>query len=240
MKKSKCPIKNYDIRDSEDEFININPYVPQWPFRNIVYGPSGCGKTNYLLNLIYDYLAYSKLYVYARMLSEKKYQQLQENFKKMEDKKKCSCSVFSDNENDIIDVNDLDEKVQNLIVIDDFGNSNDSEFWKKIKNLFTMSRKKNTSIIFIAHDIKQTPKEIKGSANYVTLFGYPNKHDRTNFLREFPLDITNDEFKKLYKPITENKYNFLLIDKQTDDSDMKYRINFDNELVQKSFKNKQK
>jgi ABC-type transporter Mla maintaining outer membrane lipid asymmetry ATPase subunit MlaF len=36
-------------------------------------GGSGCGKTNLLLNLIYDLLPWSRLYVYAKDLNEEKY-----------------------------------------------------------------------------------------------------------------------------------------------------------------------
>ena len=51
----------------------------KWPYRMLIIGPSGSGKTNALLNLIQkqdnDSLI-DKLYLYAKDLSESKYQLL--------------------------------------------------------------------------------------------------------------------------------------------------------------------
>ena len=61
------------------------PYIPDHPYRIIIIGGSGSGKTNALLNLkneqdYHDVI--DKIYLYARDLSEPKYQFL---IKKVED-----------------------------------------------------------------------------------------------------------------------------------------------------------
>ena len=61
------------------------PYIPDHPYRIFIIGGSGSGKTNTLLNLIkeQDYHdVIDKIYLYARDLSEPKYQFL---IKKRED-----------------------------------------------------------------------------------------------------------------------------------------------------------
>ena len=53
------------------------PYIPDHPYRILIIGGSGSGKTNTLLNLIkeQDYHdVIDKIYLYARDLSEPKYQ----------------------------------------------------------------------------------------------------------------------------------------------------------------------
>ena len=61
------------------------PYIPDYPYKILIIGGSGSGKTNTLLNLIkeQDYHdVIDKIYLYARDLSEPKYQIL---IKKRED-----------------------------------------------------------------------------------------------------------------------------------------------------------
>ena len=84
-------IKTYMI--NTDDYVNENktehdktwPYKPDHPYRIIIIGGSGSVKTNTLLNLIkeQDYHdVINKIYLYARDLSEPKYQFL---IKKRED-----------------------------------------------------------------------------------------------------------------------------------------------------------
>ena len=58
------------------------PYIPDHPYRILIIGGSGSGKTNTLLNLINEQDDIDKIYLYARDLSEPKYEYL---VKKRED-----------------------------------------------------------------------------------------------------------------------------------------------------------
>ena len=58
------------------------PYIPDHPYRILIIGGSGSGKTNTLLNLINEQHDIDKIYLYARDLSEPKYEYL---IKKRED-----------------------------------------------------------------------------------------------------------------------------------------------------------
>ena len=52
------------------------PCIPDQPFRIIIIGGSGPGKTNALINLINEKNDIHKIYLYARDLSEAKYEYL--------------------------------------------------------------------------------------------------------------------------------------------------------------------
>ena len=50
------------------------PYIPDHPYRIVIIGGSGSGKTNALINLINGQNDIDKIYLYARDLSELKYE----------------------------------------------------------------------------------------------------------------------------------------------------------------------
>ena len=132
--------------------------------QTLICGVSGCGKTNYLLNLIYNYLYYNKIYIYAKHLIESKYQMLQDFFEEVEAnmKEKTTNSVskgdrvdaaedfqvaiFSSSKDDIVNVDELDKECQNLVIFDDFVTEADQRL---IQDLFIRGRKKNCSLIYL-------------------------------------------------------------------------------------------
>ena len=57
-------------------------YIPEHTYRILIVGGSGSGKANALLNLINEQNDFDKIYLYARYLSEPKYEYL---IKKRED-----------------------------------------------------------------------------------------------------------------------------------------------------------
>ena len=59
---------------------NVNwPYIPDHPCRILIIGDSGSGKTNTLLKLINEQRDIDKIYLYAKDLSESKYEHLIKN-----------------------------------------------------------------------------------------------------------------------------------------------------------------
>ena len=52
------------------------PYIPDHPYRILIIGGSGSGKTNALINLINEQNDIDKIYLYAKDLSEPKYEYL--------------------------------------------------------------------------------------------------------------------------------------------------------------------
>ena len=98
-------------------FKNKFCLAPQWSFRLMICGNSGCGKTNLLLKLIYDYLYLQLIYLYAKDLEEDRYKDLMININVVEEKTNKDLIFVSNDQSDIIDVDDLDPKVHNLVIL---------------------------------------------------------------------------------------------------------------------------
>ena len=127
------------------------------PFRMLIIGPSGSGNTNTLLHLINSLHPIDKIYLYAKDLSEPKYEFLinkgePAGIKNLNDP--YAFIEYSDDMNDVYEnINNCnknrDKKV--LIVFDDMiaDIEYNKNFKRIIKELFYRARKRNVSIIFI-------------------------------------------------------------------------------------------
>ena len=71
-----------NIDENKTEHNEKQPYIPDHPYRVIIIAGSGSGKTNSLINLINEENDIDKTYLYARDLSEPKYEYM---IKKRED-----------------------------------------------------------------------------------------------------------------------------------------------------------
>ena len=101
------------------------PFIPDHPYRILIIGGSELGKTNALLNLISQQDDIDKMYLYAKDLSEPKYEfsmkkhenagikQLNDSYALIE------CSNTMDDVYENIDDYNRPRKRKNLIVFDD-------------------------------------------------------------------------------------------------------------------------
>jgi Ni2+-binding GTPase involved in maturation of urease and hydrogenase len=226
MKNISAPIINYD--NDKEEFLNKHILAPLWPFRLLICGSSGCGKTNLLMNLIYNYLYYNKIYIYAKDLTESKYQMLQDFFEEvnetMNDKtgEDFQVATFSSSKDDIVNVDDLDKEYQNLIIFDDFVTEADQHL---IIDLFIRSRKKNCSVIYLTQSYFSTPKDIRLQCNYFIFYNISKERELLNIQKDHCLDVDKYTFKEYFIKATLEPYNFFLIDKKS--KELRFRKNFD-------------
>ena len=127
------------------------PYIPDHPYRILIIGGSGSVKTNTLLNLINKQKDIDKIYLYAKDLSESKYEHLirkRENvvIKHLSHSKAfIECSNTMDNVYENIDRYNLNRKRKILIAFDDMiaDIMTNKTFQSIIKELFNRCRKLN-------------------------------------------------------------------------------------------------
>ena len=67
------------VNNKNEEHNKKWPHIPNHPYRIWIIGGSGSGKTNTLLNLINEQKDIDKIYLYAKDLSESKYEYLIKN-----------------------------------------------------------------------------------------------------------------------------------------------------------------
>ena len=131
-------------------------FIPDHPYRILIIGGSGLGKTNTLLNLINEQNDIDKIYLYARDLSEPKYEYL---IKKREDvgikhvnnpNAFIECSNTMDDVYENIDDCNPSRKRKILIVFDDMiaDIMTNKKFQAIIKELFIRCRKLNISFVY--------------------------------------------------------------------------------------------
>ena len=148
-----------DITNENNKDHNLKwPFIPEHPYRVLIIGGSGSGKTNALLNLIKEQGDINKICLYAKDLSETKYEFL---IRKREDagiKHLNNLNAFVECSNTMDDVYENtddynpNKKRKNLTVFDDMIADiiTKKTFQAKIKDLFIRCRRLNISLGFIS------------------------------------------------------------------------------------------
>ena len=190
-----------------------------WPFRMLIIGPSGSGKTNTLLHLINNLHPIDKIYLYAKDLSEPKYEFLINNREQAGIKNLNDPHAFieySNNMDDVLDdINNYnknrDKKV--LIVFDDMiaDIMNSKKFKAIIKELFIRCRKLNISIVFITQSYFRTPKDARLNSTHYVIMKIQSKIELQNTAQENSGDIDFKDFFKIYKDYTSKPYSCMII-----------------------------
>ena len=103
-------------KDAELPIIQNDEYLPQHPFRMLINGSSGTGKTNLLLNMMFDKnfsLNFHKVYLYARDLTEDKYQFVINKMNEIKDVNGGDNFEMGSSIEDVVDVDLLDKNKMN-------------------------------------------------------------------------------------------------------------------------------
>ena len=160
------------------------PYIPDHPYRILIIGGSGSGKRNALLNLIKEPNYIDKIYLYAKDLSEPKYEILIKNLENVGIKHFNDPNAFIECSNTMVDVyeniNDYNpnRKRKILVVFDDMiaDISTNKKFQAIIKELCIMCGKLNISLVFITQSCFSVPKRCQTKSN--TLFDSENQQQK--------------------------------------------------------------
>ena len=207
-----------------------------WPFRMLIIGPSGSGKTNALLHLIDNLYPIDKIYLYAKDLSEPKYEFLINNRKNAGIKHFNDSTAFIEYSNEMDDVfTNIDNynkkrKRKVLIVFDDMiaDIMSSKKFQAIIKELFIRCRKLNISIAFITQSYFRTMQEdARLNSTHYVIMKIQSRKELQNIAQENSGDIDFKDFLKTYKDYTSKPYFCMIIDTTVPSGNpMRFRKNF--------------
>ena len=171
------------INDNNNNHDEKWPYIPDNPYRILIIGGSGSRKTKTLLNSINGQKDIGKIYLYARDLSESKYEYLIKNRENAEIKHLNDSKVFIECSNTM---NDIYEDINNynpnrrrkiLIVFDDMiaDIMTNKKFQAILKELFIRCRKRNISLVFITQSYFSVPKDVRLNSMHYFIMKINNK-----------------------------------------------------------------
>ena len=221
-----------------DKICNNKNDDKNWPLRMLVIGLSGSGKTNTLLNLIQNLnetTLIDKIYLYAKDLSEPKYEFLINNRRNAGIKHFDDSTAFIDYSNGMDDVfaniDDYNKKIKRkvLIVFDDMiaDIMRSKKFKAIIKELFIRCNKLNISIVFITQFYFRTPKDARLNSTHYVIMKIQSKKELQNIAQENSGDIDFKDFLKTYKDYTSEPYSCMIIDTTVPSGNpMRFKKNF--------------
>ena len=192
-------------------------YIPDDPYRILMTGGSGLGKTNTLLNLIHEQKDIDKIYLYAKDLSEPKYEYLIKNrenagIKHLNDSKAViECSNTMDDIFETINNYNLNRRRKIIIVFDDMI-ADTMTINSLIKELFIRCRKLNISLVFITQSYFSVPKDVRLNSTHYLIMKINNRKELQNIAINNSADIGYQDFIKIYRECTKEPYNFLTFD----------------------------
>lgn len=187
--------------------------------RGIICGPSNCGKTNVMLSLLESThgVRFENVYVYSKSLHQPKYQYLEKLFGLIDD---IGYYTFSDN---CAIVPPSEALPNSIFIFDDIA----CDKQDAIREYFAMGRHSKVDCFYLCQTYAKIPKHlIRDNANLLILF----KQDGTNLKHVYTdhvnTDMTFEDFCKLCRACWQQKYGFLVIDKDSEIDSGRYRRGF--------------
>ena len=173
-----------------------------------------------MLNLINEQRDIDKLYLYAKDLSEPKYEYLIKNHENAGIKHVNDGNAFIECSNTMDDVyesiNDYNPNRRRkiLIVFDDMiaDIMTNKKFQAIINELFIRCRKITISLVFITESYFSVPKDVRLNSTHYFIMNINNKRELQNIAINHSADIDYKNFLKIYRECTKEPYNFLTID----------------------------
>lgn len=189
--------------------------------RCIVAGPSNCGKTNVVMSLLLNPngLRFRNIYLYTKTPFQPKYVTLGKILEKIP---RIGYHVYSDNA-DIVQPHDA--KPDSIFIFDDVA----CDKQNAIRSYFSMGRHSSVDCFYLCQTYSRIPKQlIRDNANLLILFRQDQSNLRHVYEEHVNTDMTLTEFKEMCSLCWNgDKYGFLVVDKDSDIDDGRYRKGFD-------------
>lgn len=205
--------------DQEDPLPRYNKFFPNI-IRAGIFGPSGCGKTNVLIQILVEINTYQHIYLCSNTSSQDKYKRLKEIID-ICNQEKHMIGFTTLHPKDLPEPEEI--KPNSVIIFDDIL----TDPQENIATYFLRGRHNNISSFYLAQTYSKVPKQcIRDNFNYLIVF----KQDHTNLKHihsNHVVDLDFETFKKMCNLCWEDKFGFLVIDKECDDKNDMYKKNFE-------------
>lgn len=190
------------------------------PFRMLIVGSSGSYKTGTLLNLIN---IMSDTFMSVTIITKNADEPL---YKYIQTKIPSTHLNIVEGVQNIPNLDEFDKSDNHLVVFDDLITEKNL---KSVSEYFIRARKQNVSCVFITQSYFSPDKDfklIRRNCNYIILKKISGMRDLNLIMREYSLNITKEEFVKLYQSITNTSImDFLMIDVDASPEE-RFRHNF--------------
>lgn len=215
------PIKNYDTLCGQKIGRRRHGALLPDAVRAIVVGSSGSGKTNAVFNLLFNKngLRFANLYVFCKTLQQNKYNLLE---RVMSGLPKIGYFLFSENDQ-VMHPNEA--LPHSVIIFDDVS----MEKQNNVKNYFCFGRHNTIDSIYISQSYAGVGKHmLRDNANLILLFKQDDLNLRHIHADHVGSDMSFNEFKCVCNKVwSGDSHSFVLIDKESEIQNGRYRKNFD-------------
>ena len=217
----KLPVDNFDIIVERDKRVKRHGNLLPDSIRAIFCGPSNCGKTNSLLALIThpNGARFENIYVYSKSLNQPKYEFLKQVLEPIDE---VQYFPFSEHEEVVAPDNALPNS---LMIFDDIA----TEKQDNVRAYFCMGRHKKVDCFYLCQTYARIPKHlVRDNVNLLAIFRQDEVNMKHIYDDHVNTDMTYSQFKDLCSSCWNNgKHGFIVIDKDRDMNDGRYRKGFD-------------
>lgn len=189
--------------------------------RCLIVGPSGSGKSNAMLSMLVEPkgLKFANIYIYSRSLHQPKYTFLKEALKRVK-----GMGYFTFSENESVMMPD-EARPNSIFVFDDVSMDNQNP----MRHFFSMGRHHGIDSFYLCQSYTKIPKHLlRDNANMLLIFKQDDLNMRHVYEDHVSIDMSFNKFRDMCTRCwKDSRYGFLMINKDCDVNNGRYRINFD-------------
>lgn len=214
------PVVNFDQFAQKENIVKRHGNLLPNTIRAVFCGPSNCGKTNALLTLIThpNGLRFENIYIYSKSLKQPKYKLLEKVLESVD-----GVEYFPFNENEQV-VPPNEAQPNSIFIFDDVA----CEKQDNIRAYFSMGRHEHVDSFYLCQTYARIPKHlVRDNANLLVLFKQDDMNLKHIYNDHVNTDMPYTEFKNLCSACWIDKYGFIMIDKDSELDQGRYRKGFD-------------
>lgn len=218
--KDNLSIKNLDSVCENNETERRHGVLLPSSIRCIIVGPSNCGKTNVIISLLIhpNGLCFKNIYIFSKSLYQSKYEYLR---KVLEPIKDIGYYTYN-NSTEILKPNEA--KDHSVFVFDDVISENQLP----IRMYFSMGRHRKVDSFFLGQSYSRIGKQlIRDNCNFLIVFKQDDTNLRHIYSDHVSPDMSFQRFQDMCAICWNEKYGFLVIDKDRELENGRYRKEFD-------------